>query len=146
MNEVLRGQLQQYREAHIRQNNTDERVKRQLAAALVPLLQAFIEVDGGDLGGPEALRGEVVKATGFKGGNYSHGGELAIRFTVSGNDYTAIDYVAGSRDGVGITDASELENATLRARGDWEQAGLIGNLMDVLAEILPVYYPVEDDG
>lgn len=98
------------------------------ARALAPLLRAY--ADGPGL--PEAFDATVVEATGFKGGNHSHGGVLSLRFaTAEGANAIRMFH----------DDEGDQEVVVLTARGDWEQGGLVEALAGLLADLLPVYGP-----
>jgi hypothetical protein len=106
----------------------ERRAKREaIAAALIPLLRIY-----GDGALPEAFYATVEEATGFRGDNHSSGGTLRISFvtTESGtNDATCVPNDIGGK------------TATLTARGDLEQDGLIRELALLLAKLLPIYHP-----
>jgi hypothetical protein len=105
-------------------------LRKALALALAPLLRAYVRAtDCATM--PECFDGEVITATGFKGGNRSHGGKLEIGFSIDSTGANRISCTA-DRDSASVT---------LSACGDWEQAGLICALAELLADILPRYYP-----
>jgi len=82
-------------------------------------------------GAPEAFRATVEQATGFNGGNHSHGGVMRVSFATGRGD----NFVGWKHD-----TTRDEQQAILTAKGDLEQAGLVDALAGLLAELLPIYH------
>ena len=102
------------------------KLRAAIVDALIPLLHAYADLPGY----PEAFTAIVERATGLKGGNHSHGGELRISF--------ATGQGANHVDCEDVPERDERK-AILIAKGDMEQDGLVDALVGLLAELLPVY-------
>jgi hypothetical protein len=107
-----------------------QKLRTTLIEALVPLLKAYVEESGYDI--PESFEAAVLHATGFQGGNHSHGGRLAISFIAPHEDY-------GETSTIEMLERGDCKGVKLVARGDWEQSGLLGALASLLADLLPKY-------
>lgn len=120
------------------QNNA---ARASLTAVIVPLLRAWVDTCVLNDKLPESFQLEVFKATGMKGGNRSHGGELAINVSTGLNEsgVNSIDVDVLHPHPFPVYQDEYHGSLTLIARGDWEQGGLVCSLVNLLVELLPIY-------
>ena len=80
--ETPEDQVHELRSALGDQRYETDRLRTAIADALIPLLRAYADLPCA----PEAFRATVERATGFNGGNHTHGGVLRISFATGQGD------------------------------------------------------------